>query len=129
LLERCRSFGLGLVNATATVVRTLVRDTMTGENGLLGDGMVVANTGTGGELDVTASRIENSARAGLANFGAAAAIGDSQLACNAFHLDGETLAGHAYEFTDRGGNACGCGAAPVECQVLSSNLEPPDFGH
>jgi len=31
-----------------------------------------------------------------------------------------------FEFTDEGGNVCGCDGAYYPCQVLSTDIAPPD---
>jgi hypothetical protein len=129
LLENCRSFGVGVVSATAELERTLIRGTRAGENGLLGDGLVAASTSDPGEVAVSNSRIEDSERAGVANFAGIVHMGESQFECNTIHLDGEQSYGKSFSFTDQGGNACGCGSHSEQCQVLSANLQPPDFGN
>ena len=69
--------------------------------------------------------MRNSQRAGIANFGAVVGLADSQLDCNAIHLDGEPF-GASFRFDDGGGNECGCGAAREVCRVLTADLAPPE---
>jgi len=78
---------------------------------------------------VSGTRIEGSARAGIANFAATVVLADSELECNGIHLDGEPLTvpegTFPSSFDDLGGNRCGCGDVRTACTVLMSNLEPP----
>ena len=62
----------------------------------------------------------------VASFGAAMSLSDAHLACNTIDLDGELVGGTVFSFQDLGGNWCGCGDAQRSCQVLSSQLAPPE---
>ena len=79
-------------------------------------------------VTVTGTRIENSARAGLSNFGGEAVIGSNHFDCNAFDLNGETkYLGKSlpFSFENLGGNTCGCGSEQSHCKIVSSALEAP----
>jgi hypothetical protein len=73
-----------------------------------------------------ASAIEDSARAGLSNFGAFVSLGATTVRCAAFELEGEKWSGSEFRFEDRGGNACGCPTADQVCEAVSAGLEPPE---
>ena len=117
--------GVFVGDATAEVDRVLVRRTSPTSGSEDGDGFVVVNYGRGAEAVLTASRIEQSGRAGASSFSAILRLGSSAFECNAFHLDGEPAPAGPFEITNLGGNACGCEGESVECQVLSAGLTPP----
>jgi len=77
-------------------------------------------------VDVTSSRIEDNARAGVGNFDAHVGLGTSALSCNAFDLDGEMFFGVPFSFADLGGNGCGCPEPAGACVARSSGLAPPN---
>jgi hypothetical protein len=107
--------------------RTLVRDTRPGDDGLLGDGIVVVTNHQTAGAAVWASAIESSSRAGIASFGAAVGLDHVWLECNQIQLDGEPFLNHDFAFDDQGGNVCRCGPTEGECQVVSAQLEPPSL--
>ncbi|HZO17305.1 MAG TPA: hypothetical protein VFB62_28705, partial [Polyangiaceae bacterium] len=74
---------------------------------------------------ITATRIDQSALAAVAAFGAHAAVGGSMLRCQAFDLDTEAYLGNAGTLEDLGNNVCGCPEASAPCKAASANLEPP----
>jgi hypothetical protein len=114
--------GVAVLDADATLAGIVVRDTKPGHNGGEGDGIALLGTAT---ASVAGSRIESSARTGVASFGGSVSLGASLLECNAIPLDEETLDGSSSTFTDTGGNQCGCAGALSVCQILSSGLAPP----
>ena len=73
------------------------------------------------------STIEDNARAGVLNFSGALTVQGSAIRCNAIDLDGEVHGEVAFDFSDGGGNTCGCGDAGPTCQVQSSALEVPEI--
>jgi hypothetical protein len=94
--------------------------------GKFGDGITVVGGAADGVVWVTDSSIENSARAGLSNFGGRVALGDTIIQCAAaFDLEGETLMGETFLFTDLGGQKCGCPTATGTCTAVSVGFEPP----
>jgi hypothetical protein len=118
--------GVDVEASDAILERLLVRDTLPrASDGTFGDGIVVYAV-AGSTATITATRVEGSARAGIANFGGAITLGTTKLECNAIQLDGESLAGLDFSFDDTGGSACGCSGATVVCQILSSGLAPPE---
>ena len=127
LVERSSLVGIAVTEATATIDATWVRETaIHPSDGLYGDGLMVYAPFNGASAQVTRSRIEHSARAGVLSAGAALSLGESALECNPIQLNGEPFGGHPFTFNDLGGNACGCSGDPVECSVRSSGLSPPD---
>jgi len=74
------------------------------------------------------TRIENSARAGVSNFGGDVGLEGVQLECNTIALASEVLPiiERPSTFDDRGNNLCGCGEIVSECKAISSGLEPPE---
>jgi hypothetical protein len=118
-------FGLSVADSHVTVRRTLVERTASKTGGVWGDGMAVASKALQASLDISDSRIADSGRAGVANFGGLATLRNVALECNAIHLDGEVLFGFEHQLEDLGGNACGCAGESVPCTLLSSHLAPP----
>ena len=97
-------------------------------DGAFGDGILVQTYP--GEPRATAtvdrSRIERSARAGIANFGADIQLGDTTLECNPIDLDGEPSGSSSYAYVDAAHNACGCESERGSCTILSEGLTPPE---
>ena len=126
LIEKSYEAGLFVLDSEAVVDRVLVRDNVTAlADGLYGDGISVIRELGAASANVTASRIEASARAGLSNFGAFVSLADTTLLCSAFDLDGESAANTPFAFEDAGGNRCGCPTATGECKLVSAGLAPP----
>ncbi|MEJ7728531.1 MAG: right-handed parallel beta-helix repeat-containing protein [Polyangiaceae bacterium] len=123
LVERSREMGIAVLGADASLEGVLVRDTEPNGDGRFGDGIAVAGETGPARADLVSSRVESSARAGLANFGALVMLEDSMFACSGFDLEGEPYLGAAFQFQHRGGTVCGC-PAEEECQVHSGNIEP-----
>jgi hypothetical protein len=133
-VSQSRGFGVYLLNSQATMDRLHVVDTLPSASNVYGDGVAsIFGSGTGAASRPSAtlmeSKIERSARAGIANLGGDVIYGDTMLSCNLIHLNGEsdgfTAEHHSYSFEDRGGNACGCDAHEVPCEVVSSQLKVP----
>jgi len=116
--------GLLVLDADATIERTLVRGTHAQPDGTYGDGIGVFAQGGSAEVSITSSRVVESARAGVGNFGSTLSLGGSLIECNTIALDGEDGI-VPYTFNDLGGNACGCPGSGA-CKVLSSSLSPPE---
>jgi hypothetical protein len=132
LVENNRVFGVMVQGADATLDGLLVRNTLPlASDGSFGDGVVVvslvlASGPAEASAVVTNTRIEKSARAGLASFGSHVTLGGSAMSCNAFDLDGEELDGFQFSFEDLGGNDCGCPEPLETCVAQSSSLQPPE---
>jgi hypothetical protein len=131
VIEDCHEFGVLLTGSTATLDAVLVRSTSARPiDGNFGDGLTVVEAlvdfeRVGGAL-VAHSRIEQSARAGVGNFGSDVAIDRTALSCNGFDIDGEAIADLQYAFDNLGGNGCGCPDATGECIARSSGLRAPE---
>jgi hypothetical protein len=95
-------------------------------DGLYGDGIAVFALLADASVNVSASRIEKAARAGLSSFGASVQLGASAFECDGLPLDGEHAAPRDPTFADLGGNACGCSGVSVVCQLLSNGLAAPE---
>lgn len=119
-------FGVFVVNSHAAVEGCLVSDTRTNNSGLYGDGILVQHSSGDATTSIEATLIEDSARAGLANFGGFVSVGNSALRCNEIDLDGELFSGNDFQFEDRGGNACGCPTPDGDCAAVSAALLPPE---
>jgi hypothetical protein len=119
--------GIFAAEADAVIESTWVRNTKARADGLFGDGVVVRLSGAAqmSHALVRGSRIEGSARAGVAVFGSNGEVESTALECNQIHLDGEVFLERDFSVADLGGNACGCRGASVACKVLSTRLEPP----
>ena len=126
-VEDNRVVGISVVGGALQAESLHVLTTSSLDDGRFGDGVVVLGGPLPASLSLQGSAVESNARAGVANFGAAAAIADTRFDCNAIDLDGEIFI-TPFSFEDLGGNQCGCGAEPAPCQVASSSLEPPTFG-
>ena len=123
LVARTVEGGVFVAGSTLVLRDSEIRDTKAQAlEGTFGDGLTVITAIGPAAGEVTRCRIAGSARAGIANFGASVTVADTSLECNNIGLDGE----HDYHFENVGGNRCGCGDTYEECQVLSSNLEPPE---
>ncbi len=126
LIEDNHDVGLLIGGGDAIVDASVIRTTAPrASDGLFGDGIVVATVAAPTSATITRTRIEDSARAGLAIFGSSVSLGDSRIRCSAFALNGELFNESAFSVTDLGGNRCGCPLADTDCQLLSSGLEPP----
>jgi hypothetical protein len=125
-VERNRASGIFVDGADAIVEGCLVAATTAQPDGRFGDGLVALFEGVPTNVFLDASAIEDSARAGLSNFGALVSVGATAIRCAAFELEGEKWDGSEFRFEDRGGNACGCPTADHVCEAVSAGLEPPE---
>jgi hypothetical protein len=126
LVERSHEFGIALVGGTASLTRTVVRDTRAQlAAGVYGDAIIAVDLDAPTELALDATRIELADRAGVASFGAALSLRATVIECAAFHLDVEPGMGPAVSPEDLGENACGCPTADGGCAAVSAGLEPP----
>jgi hypothetical protein len=91
-------------------------------DGKFGDGI----TAFASNAFVTRTRIRDSARAGISNFGGSISLGENRIACAGFELEGEPEDGDPFYFEDQGGNRCGCPVANGACVAVSAGLEPPE---
>lgn len=129
LVARNVAAGIVCIGGTATIERTLVRETKATSGGKFGDGVVSAVSQHGRDVlpstvTLTASAVRDNARAGVGVFGGAIGVGGSALQCNRFDLGVESFAGEMGQLTDGGGNVCGCNGELAECRGVTSGLEP-----
>jgi hypothetical protein len=117
-------FGVGVFDASQALLEDVVIRN-TAANGMVqGDGIAVVSANA--TASITGTRVEKSARAAIANFGAKVSIGTSKLVCQSFDLDGEPFKGVAFSFQDLGDNGCGCPDPLKSCKATSEKLAPPD---
>ncbi|RLB54519.1 MAG: hypothetical protein DRI90_20180, partial [Deltaproteobacteria bacterium] len=132
LIEGSHEAGLYIAGADGTVEDTVVATTgAQNDTDLFGDGVIASTLFTPGgvastNLSLQRCLIRDSARAGIASFGATIALANSALDCNPISLAGEPFLDQPFAISDSGGNACGCASETVLCQVLSTGLTPPD---
>jgi hypothetical protein len=123
------SYSVGVLVSIATLVadHLYVRNTKARPaDKQFGDGVCLGGSTLAASAQITNSRVEASARAGISTFGGAVTLGTTTFECDAIPLDGETLGSTNASFDDRGGNVCGCGGTSSVCQVLGSGLAPPE---
>jgi hypothetical protein len=125
IVEQMPDAGIMVVDSTATITSSVVRDTVANVNGQFGDGLVVWSVGGAADLSVTATRVERSARAALATHGSHALLGGSVFACQAFDIDVESSQTRVATLENLGGLLCGCPEATDACKAVSAKLEPP----
>jgi hypothetical protein len=77
------------------------------------------------DATLTSTRIVESARAGLAAWGASASLSRMAIECALFGLNVEPYAGIEAALHDLGDNACGCPTANAACKAQGEVLEPP----
>jgi hypothetical protein len=113
----------GQVNVEASAVRNTVARAA---DGFYGDGVAVFGADAATLVTLSNVRIDESARAGFANFSATTSLGGTRIGCASFALAGERHQGQDYSFEDRGDNLCGCPTASDVCKVVSAGLQPPE---
>jgi hypothetical protein len=127
LVDASYQVGVSIDTSDAVLDGVLVHDTKARADGLFGDGIAVfAETGPSSAV-VSRSRVQQSARAGLSDFGADVKLDTTTFECDAIQLDGEAYGSAPYSLQDLGGDICGCSGTPVVCQILSSGLAPPEL--
>ena len=73
------------------------------------------------------TRVDDSARAAVASFGAAIQLDDNLLRCQTFDLVGEPWEAFTSSFAAGGMSRCGCPDAGAECVLSTVGLTPPDI--
>jgi hypothetical protein len=125
LLERSVESAVTVVGAATAEIDTSVLRASAANNEFFGDGLVVWSYDGASTASLSRSRIEDSDRAAVSNFGANVSLESSLFTCQAFDLDVETWNGVAAVFRDLGGVFCGCPGATTACHAQSHQLEPP----
>jgi hypothetical protein len=142
LIERVSPVGMYLQVVRTSLDASTIRDVAAAEMGEFGDGLAVsaaeftADTASfivPGEVHVTRTVIERSARAGISVFGSKLTLGGSRLACNRLDIDIEEAftetAKHEASVVDEGQNDCACGAGKsAVCRAQSNDLRPIAVG-
>jgi hypothetical protein len=135
LVEGSHEAGILLLGARVQLRRSVVRGTLPGIQGALGDGIIVAGIPSmvdpsryyPSTLELESSLVQDNSRAGIANFAAVVHMSGTDLSCNPIDLNGERYdeLDFAFDFGDEGGNTCGCGAEVRPCTAASAGLQPP----
>lgn len=127
LVEHIHDIGLFVYNSDATVVDTVIRDSLPrASDGLFGDGIAVFAGLATATVGLDNVHLQNSARAGLSTFGGTLALRSSIIQCSVFDIAAENTAERVAAVQDQGDNRCGCPEAQGQCQLVSGNIEPPD---
>jgi len=125
-VENVFEVGIAVVGSQLSIEGTAVAGVEPrAADGTMGDGIALLFKLGVGAIEIEGSSVARSKRAGVSSFGGTIALGSSVLECNRFHLDAESSGPALAKFEDRGGNVCGCGGTEVDCQAVTSNLEPP----
>jgi Right handed beta helix region len=106
---------------TPVIQNNTIRDTQTQEPiGDFGDGIALQLVEA---VFVNNNRMENNARAGLANWSSLSSLLNNVISANSFSLDGESFNNTPPNFINAGGNLCD--GSPV-CVAQGSGLQPPE---
>jgi hypothetical protein len=108
---------------------TVIAETLEQQSdGAFGDGVGVFSVAGPASARLSECRIEHSARAGVATFGAQVTLANTTLECNAIALNGEQVGAAKPEIVDEAGNVCGCEGITETCRMQSAGLAPPEAG-
>jgi hypothetical protein len=125
LVEESHSGGVSALSAALRLEGSVVRRTRPRADGLLGDGAVaVRHIQHPAELEVVRSVIAESARAGIASFGASVHVEETELRCQDIDLAFEDALGVASSY--EGAGLCGCPVPAAPCVPRSAGLAPPE---
>ncbi|MBI4703322.1 MAG: DUF1565 domain-containing protein [Deltaproteobacteria bacterium] len=127
LVEQNSEFGVVVGGLDVTVEGCRIANTLSNGFGRFGDGLSVFSYMQPASASISATRIEQSARAALSNFGASVTYGSTLMQCQLYDIDGETYAGDKSSFDHHGGSLCGCPLADRGCIVKSAGIEPPEL--
>lgn len=129
LVERNYQTGILVEGSMATIEATTIRETwQEAAGGIYGDSLVVMTSMSVGQISTATlvdCSLEDSPRAGIANFGGLVILRDNALTCNAIDLNGQSSELFPYEFDDQGGNGCSCEQSSADCRVMTNELQPP----
>jgi hypothetical protein len=127
LVERTYVAGVTATGSLATMTGLAVRDIFPNAiTGLYGDGIGVARAFGPASAEIDSTVVANSARGGLAAFGAEVQLAQSTAMCNAFDISTEHLNGQDGRIVDLGDNRCGCPEPEPSCKAVSVGLTPPE---
>jgi hypothetical protein len=127
LIQGSHEHGVIARDSTLVLETSVVRDTyLRAAEGYFGDGVIIAAGGGAANGSLFDVRIDNSARGGVVSFGSPVSVGNTHITCAAIPLAGEDSVGLPFEFSDLGGNACGCPMADGACKAESAGLTPPE---
>jgi hypothetical protein len=118
--------GVFVAGADATVEASVVRATLNqASDGLFGDGVTVFSLVAPAAATITNARVDDSARAGIATFGALVSLAGPRIGWAGIELAGERFETADFTLSGGGNNQCGCPSADGSCIVLSTGIEPP----
>jgi hypothetical protein len=127
LIERSIDIGIAVASSTATIAHSVVRETSARPvDGLFGDGICAADFGLPTRIDITATRVDQSARAGVSSFSSLVTLHGVALECNTLSLASQKIGSTAASFEDSGGNVCGCQGEEVTCKTSTDAIEVPE---
>jgi hypothetical protein len=114
LVERATGRGIYLEAAAANIERSAVRETQ-------------ASPADGGCRGINVrDGSDSQLRGSLSLRGSLMAVGSTALDCNPIQLAGQDYLGRSFGYQNLFGNRCGCQNVETECQVLTSDLMPPE---
>jgi hypothetical protein len=137
LIEDVAGFGATVYHAAVTIDRCRVSRVRHAAEGGDGDGILVISDALlpkRAQLSLSRSLLESSARVGVSCFGCDAKLDHNAIDCATIDLDGEIVdtdrfdkpaPAKDFDFTDAGGNVCGCMGATRVCAAKSTKLLPP----
>jgi hypothetical protein len=123
-VERTSQGGIMVTDTAASMTNVTVKDVAALGTGEFGDGIIVNQFNLPADVTVTGSHIESAARDGISIFSATLTLADTTLECIPIPLAAETL-DQPPNFTDAGGNQCGCDGSETICRATSTMLDPP----
>jgi len=122
-VDETTGYGIYLSDSYLQSHNNLITQTQRFSSLRFGDGITAFNQST---AVLNGNRIIDSSRAAISNFASNMALSDNTLQCAAFELEAEDIPPDNYNFSDLGGNVCGCPVANGKCVTVSVGLEPPD---
>jgi len=131
-IENSYETGLYVAGADATATDTTVStthpraDTDWFGDGVIASALLIPDGIAAASVSLDHCLVADSARAGLASFGAGMTLANTALECNPIAMAGEAFYDQPYDWSDGGSNRCACAGAVSQCQVLSTGLVPPD---
>jgi hypothetical protein len=125
LVEQSHTAGIMVVDSSAEILSSVVRDTAPDESQNFGDGIAVLSLRGLAETAVSESRVIESDRVGLSVFGATVSLERTLLLCQAIDVAVESVLAFESSLTNGGDTWCGCPGPVGDCKLLSSDLAPP----
>jgi hypothetical protein len=124
-LLRFAETGIMILSSDITIDRVEVSEPTKLTDSVFGDGILVWALEGATTATIRTAHVHASARAGISSFGGDISVASSWLECNPIDLNGDNLPQRNFNFTDGGGNLCGCDRVAANCKLQSLDLEPP----